>query len=197
MSRASDGESNADVLVENYYLLQDLVDYADDSLVLCRLMRRKWTCDQENQYLRELLEWESSALKPINERIAPVAKFDDLKKVSDQEASLALFEICSRLREVNQMLLHTDHLSDRCLYGLLVSEVLPCPVKYLPHGKPTYWDFGYYLEKDGVAKRCSYDFIWLTYYATDAERSEWLRSGGVELPPKLVPLHKREGFPFR
>ncbi len=193
----ANGESNADALIENYYLHQDLVDYGDDSLVLCALMRRRWTCAQENQYLRELWEWESSALKPINEWIAPVTKFDDLKKVSDQEASFALFEICSKLRKVNQAFLHADHLSDRCLYGLLVNDVLPCPVKYLPHGKPTCWDFCYYLEKDGVAKRCNYDFIWLTYYASDVERSDWLRSVGGELPPKQVPLYKREKFPFR
>jgi len=190
-------DSTADAIFENCYLCQELSDYEDESLVLCRLMRNKWTYAQENKYLTELWEWEKSAIRPINDWFDHVPKFIDLQNATDQEVSYALCDVCTQLRKVNQKLLHVDHLSDRCLYELLINYVLPCEVKYLPHGGAICWDFGYFLERDHVAKRYNADFIWLTYYATDSERTDWLRSVGGELPPKKVPLYKREKYPFR
>jgi len=187
-------EFSADEALKNCYLRQELNDYADDSMILCRFMRGKWTYVQENEYLQELLEWESSAMKPIRDWLSPSLKLVDPNTATDSETSEALRELCIQLYAINQKLLHIDHLSDRRLYQLLVSDVLPCPVKYLPHGAPTSWDFCCFLNESLVERR--YYTNWLKYYADDVERSDWLYSVGSELPPKTVPPFKRDSFPF-
>jgi len=188
---------SADEFFEGGFLDLNLSDYKDDSIILCRFMKGKWTCAQENDYRRELLEWESSAIKPVIEWLDSKPRLVDPQKLSDQEASVALYELCAKLNKINLRFLHTDHLSDRCLYGLIVSKILPCPIKRLPHCVPAPWEFCYYLEKDGKGRFSNYDFVWLTYYATDAERGRWKRLNGGKLPPHIDPPHKRKNSPFQ
>jgi len=33
--------------------------------------------------------------------------------------------------------------------------------------------------------------VWLTYYASDDEREEWLLEDGHDLPPRRIPAHPR------
>jgi hypothetical protein len=52
--------------------------------------------------------------------------------LADRELQAALWEVIETLADLGVFLLHTDHLDDRALYGLLERQVLREPVRDLP-----------------------------------------------------------------
>jgi hypothetical protein len=80
------------------------------------------------------------------------------------------------------VLAFTDHLSDRQLYCLISRDILPSYEKKIEHPK-NYLHWHCLDENDSET--------WLRYYATDAEREEWLEENEGELPPHCDPPYPR------
>ena len=103
-----------------------------------------------------------------------------------------------RLYEGRIVLDFTDHLSDHELYNLIRREILPTSVKRvdLPDNY-FHWDCSVAGRRPEISARDWYpeavaeSLIWLTYYADNAERSEWEVEYCIDLPPAEIPPFPR------
>ena len=188
-------------IFEHAYLLGRLQDLRGDDFVLC-LKNKNWTYRERNEYLRELLDWERAPMRFIYNCLSPKPIILDTRVADDSEISRALFSLVSQLRKLNHVILYADHLSDRRLYRLIVQNVLPCELKFLPNAKsPVYWNFCSYTETRDYDDEeeetnvdecdCAREQNWLSYYATDTQRRSWLLKFGKSLPPKMQAPHRR------
>ena len=79
---------------------------------------------------------------------------------------------------------YADHLSDRELYCLIRRDILPAAIKQvdLPDNY-FHWDCSACESEDAT--------IWLTYYASEAERQQWAMETEGDVPPRAVPPYPR------
>ncbi len=106
------------------------------------------------------------------------------------ELSTKLWELIGRLAGMSIYLLHTDHLSDRELYERLWGDVLreETPDSFSDNDSEGCWIVdlvGAGSEEDLLA--------WLTYYASDVERQEFIDELAEDLFPEPErPPHDRD-----
>lgn len=185
-------DRDADALWENSELRDEAKEYLDDSTYFFHRFRRL-TVEEENEYLRETLAWEGAPILPIGEWLDATWAPLDLSTASEAEISSALRDLLERLRLLNHEIWRADHLSNRCLYELIVRRLLPCKMKRLTKSRSPYvWNFEFYSE-DGRLD-ASDESIWLTYYATSEERRVWSQDRNVSLPQHKTPPFARR-FP--
>lgn len=185
-------DRDADALWENSELRDEAKEYLDDSTYFFHRFRRL-TVEEENEYLRETLAWEGAPILPIGEWLDATWAPLDLSAASEAEISSALRDLLERLRLLNHEIWRADHLSNRCLYELIVRRLLPCKMKRLTKSRSPYvWNFEFYSE-DGRLD-ASDESIWLTYYATSEERRVWSQDRNVALPQHKTPPFARR-FP--
>ncbi len=163
-----------------------------------------------NSYLKDMLSWTSACGGTLYEWIG-APELVDSRVASDEDIADKVREFCLKLERVNHFICYADHLSDRRLYFLLRTTVLPEEVKFLVNDKnPTYWNFCAYREEDdfeweygyngmeaGEVKKFSHELrvceeVWLTYYANDYQRRFWERKNRTNAPAKRRPQFKRE-----
>lgn len=112
--------------------------------------------------------------------------------LSNAELSTELTELITILAEMHVYLCHTDHLSDRQLYGRLETEILHEPVKRMPP------EPGNFYLVDLVGSGAEEEFQdYLRYYATEREREYWRTHFPQEpIPPRQpVPFDRDRGLP--
>lgn len=182
-------DREADALLENAMLRKEAAEYIDE-LLLRRL--RFDNVEAENEYLREIIAWESAPILPLKDWLDDSWRQLDLSTATEPEILAAALDLLERLRRLNQEIWRADHLSTRRLYEILVHRVLPCRLKRLQSPRsPNVWNFEFYTEDKFLDAS---DEIWLTYYATQEERLLWSQEHNVALPPRRTPPFARR-FP--
>ncbi|MBR4833375.1 MAG: hypothetical protein IKU86_03440 [Thermoguttaceae bacterium] len=182
-ARRSDDEF--EVYMENIALREKTEEYADADKDYYK-RHHSVSLVQENQHMREDLDWESSPILPISEQLGPGWRPLDLSTATDAEVASALLDLLERLRRAHHEIWGADHLSNRRLYELIARRLLPHETKRLasPYS-PAVWNFAFYTENSCLD---SSDYsIWLTYYATPEERFLWARERDVALPQRQTP----------
>ena len=142
----------------------------------------------ENRYLESMLAWEQAPVLPVGRWFHPSLVLQPASNLSEEQLREELWSVIEKLYEGRIILDFTDHLSDRDLYNLIRRDILPTSVKRvdLPDNY-FHWD----CSVAGRAPDCSTgdwypepvidSLIWLTYYADNAERSEWEVEYGIDL----------------
>ena len=103
--------------------------------------------------------------------------------LTDASLESILWDVIRKLHQKQIVLDFTDHLSDRELYCLIYSDILPAREKKLDHMK-------HYLHWDCTGPSGDPD-VWLRYYASEEEREEWADCYGQPLPEREVPPYPR------
>ena len=166
--------SEIDLLLDNARLRDEIEPYLDESVYLVDTERM--SVRHENEFLSSLLAWERAPVLPISQWFEPELVMPSPQLLNDNEVVQQLHQVIGRLFEKNIVLLHSDHLSDRQLYRLILQDILPSqekkvmlPEKYLE------WQCLDIVEDEES---------WLRYYASDEERETWADETGLKLPPK-------------
>jgi len=166
--------SEIDLLMDNARLRDEIEPFLDESVTLVDMDRMSIL--HENEFLSSLLAWEKAPVLPISQWFEPELLMSSHESLSDAELNQHLHQTIGRLYEKNILLIHTDHLSDRQLYCLIVRDILPAQEKkiVLPQ-KFLKWQCLDIVEDEES---------WLRFYATAEERADWAHETGLRLPPK-------------
>lgn len=171
-----------DQLLLNARLRDELEPFIDESIT--RLNVHRLPTSVENQYLASMLAWERAPVLPIAEWFQPPLELPPPDTLDDESLHALLWKTIQALFQEGVALDHTDHLSDRQLYGLIRRDILPAPEKKLPHREA-------YLHWDCCGDDEDNPVIWLRYYASDEERDQWSRQMRRLLPPREDPPYPR------
>jgi hypothetical protein len=110
--------------------------------------------------------------------------------LSDEECTDSLWKLIHALAGMRIFITNSDHLSDRLLFKLLVTDHLTQPVPQVavdPHCCCVIDIVGAEILENPAA--------WLSFYATSRERMEWAKQNpGKPLPPAKKPPFFRDGF---
>lgn len=92
------------------------------------------------------------------------------KYILDTEISEVLHILVKKMAELQLFLLHTNHLRDRELYELLTEKILREQVRDLPAS-----DVHEFIDITGTKKA---EDIYMSVYASEEDKQEWIRNGG-------------------
>jgi len=142
--------------------------------------------DMEEEFLRHVLEYETaeqiSLLRLLEnsglEIPAPESLDDDALKIK-------LKDIIDRMASVGSYLLHTNHVSDRDLYGYLYHEALREETVLFPEN-PSY---AYMIDLTGSGSEDD-NQTYLKYYADEEYRRQWAH----DWPNDPIPEHEEPPF---
>lgn len=152
----------------------------------------------ENRYLESMLAWEQAPVLPVGRWFSPSLVLQPSCNLSEEHLREELWAVIERLYQGRIILDFTDHLSDHELYNLIRKEILPTAIKRvdLPDNY-FHWDCSVAGRVPEISDGEWYpepvidSLIWLTYYADNAERSEWEVEYGIDLPPREIPPYPR------
>lgn len=118
-------------------------------------------------------------------------KFPDPTSLTDQQVHDLLWTVIQGLAHWRIYLHHTNHVSDRELYTLLIERVLDEETELVSP------DLGWVCEIDiyeyGTAAIPDGQQVWLRYYADEFEREEWAEDmSEEEFPPHENPPFDRD-----
>ena len=166
--------SDLDLLLENAQLRNEMEPYLDESVSLVDLDRM--SVRRENEFLSSLLAWEKAPVLPISQWFEPPLVMPNHQPLNDTQVKHQLHQVIGRLYEKNIWLIHTDHLSDRMLFGLIQRDILPAQEKkVLLNNKILKWQCLDIVEDEES---------WLRFYASQEQRDTWHFETGLKLPPK-------------
>lgn len=176
-----------DHLLRNAELRDQIEPYVDEAI--CRVNVQAFSTAKENEFLESMLAWERAPVLPIVAWFDPplsIPRPNNFAMDLEGEDSLheVLWETVYRLFEKRVVLDFTDHLSDRELYQLIFRDILPSEEKKL-EGTDSYlhWD---------CADASRNPEIYLCYYASDQERTEWEAEHGFAPPQRIrAPFHRQ------
>jgi hypothetical protein len=169
-------------LLRNAQLRDELEPYFDESIQCVNV--RHLPTPVENEYLESMLEWEKAPVLPIRDWFEPPLIIPHPDAVSGRELSDILWETIQKLYEKRIVLDFTDHLSDRELYCLVFSDILPSSEKRVrASNNYLHWD---------CANTTGDPETWLRYYASPEEREAWEQEFNFPLPPSEPPPYPRQ-----
>ncbi len=178
MHKTSD---EVELLLHNARLRDELEPYIDESVSLVHF--RQMNLREENCFLESMLAWERAPALPISCWSLPELVLPKPSSLDDQELRSTLRDTIARLFKVRVVLEMTEHLSDRQLYTLIYRDILPACEKKVD------------LPGNFLCWRCldeSDTETWLTFYATESERLEWLKHNDGPLPAaSAVPFPRK------
>ncbi len=124
--------SEFDLLMDNARLRDEIEPFLDESVFLVDTDRM--SVRHENEFLSSLLAWERAPVLPISQWFEPELIMPEQHSLTDHELNQQLHQLIGRLYEKNILLMHTEHLSDRQLYCLIMRDILPAQEKkvFLP-----------------------------------------------------------------
>lgn len=160
-----------ELLLRNARLRDELEPYIDESVSLVHF--RQMSLTEENCFLESMLAWERAPALPISCWSLPELSLPRPSSLDDDVLQALLKDTIERLFQVRVVLEMTEHLSDRELYTLIYRDILPAVEKKVD------------LPGNYLCWRCLDEFdseTWLTYYATEAERLQWLENNEGPLP---------------
>ena len=178
MSNAID---EVELLLRNARLRDELEPYIDESVSLVHF--RQMNLREENSFLESMLAWERAPALPISCWALPELVLPPPHKVDDDVLRELLDDAIDRLFAVRVVLEMTEHLSNRELYTLIYRDILPaCEKKVDLPGNYLCWRC---LDESDAE-------TWLTYYATESDRIQWLANHAGPLPePREVPYPRK------
>ena len=170
-----------ELLLHNARLRDELEPYIDESVSLVHF--RQMNLKEENCFLESMLAWERAPALPISCWSLPELVLPRPATLDDDQLSELLDATVERLFAVRVVLEMTEHLSDRELFTLIYRDILPaCEKKVDLPGNYLCW-------------RCLDEAdseTWLKFYATEAERLQWLSSNDGPLPePEELPFPRK------
>ncbi len=174
--------NDVDQLLLNAQLRDEMEPFVDESLAL--LESRRLSISKENEFLASMLAWERAPVLPIRQWFDPELNLPSPDTLNKEQLQQQLHQVIGRMFEKNIVLEFTDHLSDRQLMCLIIRDILPAQEKRLG-------------TSDSVLRwRCIDTVddvdIWLTYYATDRQRTEWSEDNEKSPPAKRdLPFPRR------
>lgn len=174
-----------ELMMRNAQLRDELEPFLDESVDLVRI--RNMSLVEENEFLESLLAWERAPSIPISQWFEPELRLPQPETLSDSELRVLLWRTIHQLYSQKIALDFTDHLSDRQLYCMLMRDILPVYQKKL--SGPRHFLHWHCLDDNDMES-------WLTYYATDDERSQWSDETGLQ-PPSRQPLPYPRQMPRR
>ncbi len=160
-----------ELLLHNARLRDELEPYIDESVSLVHF--RQMNLREENCFLESMLAWERAPALPISCWSLPELVLPRPDSLDEDLLQGILADTIDRLFSVRVVLEMTEHLSDRELYTLIYRDILPaCEKKVDLPGNYLCWRC---LDESDTE-------TWLTYYATEAERLQWLQQNIQPLP---------------
>jgi len=142
--------------------------------------------DMEEEFLRHVLEYETAEqisllrlLENAGLQVPPPESLDD------DVLKIKLKEIVDRMGSVGAYLVHTNHLSDRDLYGYLYHEALREETVLFPEN-PSY---AYMIDLTGSGSEDD-NQAYLKYYADEEYRRQWAH----DWPDDRMPEHEEPPF---
>lgn len=168
-------------LLLNARLRDDLEPFMDESVQW--IDKTTVPTEVENEFLSAMLAWERAPIVPIAQWFTPELQLAPPDTLAPAELHYKLWETIHALAEKRIVLDFADHLSDRALYTLILRDILPVEEKRIEGG-------GHTLHWDCAATDDDSD-VWLRYYATDRDRSDWLKDHGGPIPPHEDPPYPR------
>lgn len=178
MQKASE---EVDLLLHNARLRDELEPYIDESVSLANF--RQMNLREENCFLESMLAWERAPALPISCWSLPELTMPRPETLDDDILSGILADTVDRLFAVRVVLEMTEHLSDRELYTLIYRDILPaCEKKVDLPGNYLCWRC---LDESDTE-------TYLAYYATEAERIQWLSNHDEPLPDVRELPHPRK-----
>ncbi|MFO1064720.1 MAG: hypothetical protein U0892_12725 [Pirellulales bacterium] len=164
-------EEEIDMLLRNARLRDELEPYVDEALEI--VQSQSMSLAEENEFLESMLAWERAPALPISRWFDPPLSLPRPETLDDDVLSDLLYDTIDRLFSKRIALQQTEHLSNRQLYTLIFRDILPS------------WEKKVDLPGNRLSWRCvdeSETEIWLTYYATETERLQWLETNEGPLP---------------
>ena len=178
MSNATD---EVELLLHNARLRDELEPYIDESVSLVHF--RQMNLREENCFLESMLAWERAPALPISSWFCPELSLPAPASLDDDVLTELLYDTIDRLFSVRVVLDMTEHLSDRELYTMIYRDILPACEKKID------------LAGNYLCWRCldeSDSDLWLTYYATETDRMQWLHNNEGPLPePQELPYPRK------
>ena len=168
-------------LLLNARLRDELEPFFDESMRI--LSSRRLPTTTENEFLASMLAWEHAPVLPISQWFEPELVLPHPEALDDTAVYDELWRVIGQLFEKRIVLEFTDHLSDRELYCLVYRDILPSLEKKV--NLPNNYLHWHCLDYDQDA------LTWLTYYASDDERSQWEEETGEDAPDAASPLYSR------
>jgi len=142
--------------------------------------------DMEEEFLRHVLEYETaeqiSLLRLLENSGLEVPAPESL---NDDALKIELKDIIDRMASVGSYLLHTNHVSDRDLYGYLYHEALREETVLFPEN-PSY---AYMIDLTGSGSEDD-NQTYLKYYADEEYRRQWAH----DWPNDPIPEHEEPPF---
>ena len=170
-----------ELLLRNARLRDELEPYIDESVSLVHF--RQMSLREENCFLESMLAWERAPALPISCWALPELVLPRPAGLDDEQLRQVLQDAVERLFNVRVVLEMTEHLSDRELYTLIYRDILPaCEKKVDVPGNYLCWRC---LDESDTE-------TWLTYYASETERLQWLENHSGSLPePRELPYPRK------
>ena len=167
-----------DHLLRNAQLRDELEPFFDEAIEAVNVA--EMPTPLENEYLASMLAWERAPVVPIAQWFTPELVLPKPEALSDDELREVLWDTIHKLYQQWLVFVFTDHLSDRALYCLIVSDILPSPEKKLDQASN-------YLHWD-CCNAAGDPEVWLRYYASQEDRELWADQLDGELPvPEEAP----------
>ncbi|HWB00097.1 MAG TPA: hypothetical protein VG713_16500 [Pirellulales bacterium] len=174
-------------LLRNAELRDELEPFFDESITALDVQRIPTPV--ENEFLASMLAWERAPILPIAQWFEPPLCLPPPDSIDDRRVEALLWDAVQKLFEKQIVLDFTDHLSDRQLYCLIYRDILPSREKKIDNrNNYLHWDCA------GVGEDAE---IWLRYYASDEERSDWHEQFPDDPLPERLPLPHRRRLPRR
>lgn len=170
-----------ELLLQNARLRDELEPYIDESVQLVHF--RQMNLREENSFLESMLAWERAPALPISCWSLPELVLPRPSSLDDDLLNTLLGDAIDRLFSARVVLEMTDHLSNRELYTLIYRDILPaCEKKVDLPGNYLCWRCVDEADHD----------TWLTFYATESERLQWLENNEGPLPEaRPVPFPRK------
>jgi hypothetical protein len=109
------------------------------------------------------------------------------RTLDDDALHSRLWELLEAMAGIGIFVWGTDHLSDRELYERIVSEVLTTEIFLEPDDPYAGETFDMIGNGTDESER-----VYLTYYADDEDRAQWLSDFGKPLPPRQPKPYDRD-----
>jgi hypothetical protein len=144
--------------------------------------------EMELVFLERVVAWETRPVSTHGEWLAQRGYvFEPPDALRGPQLEKELWRLIKALAVARVFLEHTDHLGDTELYARLWNEVLDADAPDFARTPEDacHWDFA-----DAGAGQ---EQIWLTYYASEAERQDWVDEfPEVVLPSRKTPPCRRD-----
>lgn len=169
-------------LLRNAQLRDALDPYLDEAYV--SINAHRLPTPVENKWLESMLAWERAPITPIAQWFEPALSIPAPESLDDDELHERLWDTIQKLFDKRIVLDFTDHLSDRQLYTIIFRDILSSPEKCFDRGEN-------YLHWD-CADTAVNPEVYLRYYASEEERTQWLETEEDPLPPVEPPPYPRK-----